>query len=373
MHTCSWEEIKAGKVTDVYFQRALAALGELADTRVAAEITIGSLPDDYEWAVLAGIEEAAQLFEDRNVDVYSMPEGTVFKEDMPVMRIEGPYKEFCVYETPLLGLICQASGIATKAARCRIAAGKKPLINFGTRRMHPAITPMIARAAVIGGCDGFANTGAGKTLGFKASGTMPHSLILIYGDQAKAWKAFDAAMPRSVPRVALCDTLSDEKTEALMAAKALGKRLDSVRLDTPGSRRGDMNKICREVRWELDTNGYKHVKIFVSGGLDENSIQNLTYADGFGVGTSISNAPTINFALDIVEIKGRPFTKRGKKSGRKQVWRSGNNYTVTLWNQKSRGEALIKPLVKKGKIVSEPKTPRELRSYVLKQLKGLEL
>jgi nicotinate phosphoribosyltransferase len=101
----------------------------------------------------------------------------------------------------------------------------------------------------------------------------------------------------------------------------LGRDLASVRLDTPGSRRGDFKKIIEEVRWELDLRGFEHVKILASGGLDEAEIDSLAdVVDAFGVGTSLSNAPVIDFSLDIVEIDGTPVAKKGKESGSKKTY-----------------------------------------------------
>ena len=105
-------------------------------------------------------------------------------------------------------------------------------------------------------------------------------------------------------------------------AEALGKELFAVRLDTPSSRRGDLYRIVEEVRWELNLRGFDHVKIVASGGIDEYEILHLNpVVDSYGVGTSIANAPVLNFALDIVEIDGRPMAKRGKWSGAKDVLR----------------------------------------------------
>src|SRR5437660_5231750 len=111
-----------------------------------------------------------------------------------------------------------------------------------------------------------------------------------------------------------------------MAAEALGKALYWVRLDTPSSRRGNFPEIVKEVRLELDSRGFKDVKIFVSGGLDDESVRVLsaTGADGFGVGTSVSNAPSVDFAMDIVEKEGKSVAKRGKLGGKKEVWRCEN-------------------------------------------------
>jgi nicotinate phosphoribosyltransferase len=380
-HVASDEEIKRGKTTDIYFSRAREVLLRKGiKRRVVAEVTASSLPKDYKWGVLAGIEEVALLFEDCEVDVYAMPEGSIFRPWQPVVRIEGEYTAFAELETPLLGLLCQASGIATKTARLRRAAKDKLILSFGIRRMHPAISPMIDRAAYIGGADGFSGVGAEKLIGKKASGTMPHALIITVGDQVKAWRLYDEVMPKEVPRIALVDTYCDEKTEAVMAAEAV-KSLHGVRLDTPGSRRGNMRRILEEVRWELDIRGHDKVKIFVSGGVDEEDIPMLRAADGFGIGTSISNAPTIDFAMDIVEIEGRPVAKRGKLGGKKEVYRcraclhSMLAYKKKLTRCSKCGEAteaMLKPLIKRGRIVAELPSAEEIRSYVLEQLQKVD-
>jgi nicotinate phosphoribosyltransferase len=392
-HYATDEEIKKGETTDIYFVRTKRVLEakRLSKIHAYAEVTPGVLPKGWQWGILCGIEEEARLFEDCPVDVYAMPEGSVFyHEDRkgirePVMYIEGPYGEFCLLETPLLGLLCQASGVATRAARVKKVAGEKLVLAFGIRRMHPALSPMLDRAAYIGGCDGVSSLSGAKIIGAKPMGTMPHALIIAFGDQVKAWKAFDEVMPRDVPRVALIDTYYDEKAEAIMAAEALKKRLYGVRLDTPGSRKGDFAEIVREIRWELDVRGYEHVKIFVSGGLNEESVGILSEAgaDAFGVGTAISNAPTIDFAMDIVEMKGKPVAKRGKLSGKKQVWRCPKCLTdiVQLFDlpmprcSKCGGktEPMLKPLIKEGKIVGKLPKPSAIRKYVLEQLEKLTL
>ena len=392
-HVATDEEIKSGEATDIYFvrtKRILEARG-LVDVRVVAEVTPGELPQRWPWAVLCGVEEVARLFEGVPVDVYSMPEGSVFRHTdyrgirEPVLFIEGPYGRFCVLETPMLGLLCQASGVATKAARVKKAAGDCLVVAFGTRRMHPALAPMLDRAAYIGGLDAVSNIVGAKLIGKKPVGTMPHALIIVMGDQVEAWKAFDEVIEPEVPRVALVDTYYDEKVEAVMAAEALGERLFAVRLDTPGSRRGDFAEIIREVRWELNVRGHQHVKIFVSGGLDEYNIPELRAAgaEAFGVGTSISNAPVVDFAMDIVEVEGRPCAKRGKLGGKKQVWRCPECLVDVVKPFGSEApecprcggemEAMLKPLIKDGRIVAELPKPDEIRAYVLKQVEKLEL
>jgi len=301
----------------------------------------------------------------------------------PILTIRGRYRDWGHFETALLGLLCQASGIATKAARCKRAAEGRPVISFGARRMHPVLAPMIERNAFIGGCDGVAVVKSAELIKEEPVGTMPHALVLILGDTVEAAKAFDAVIDPQVKRVVLIDTLADEKFEALRVAEALGDRLFAVRLDTPSSRRGDMLELLKEIRWELDYRGFPWVKLFISGGLDEAEIQRLNpLADAYGVGTAISNAPVMNFALDLVEIEGRPVAKRGKRSGRKAVYRCHGcqhrwvlSADAALPSCPCGGsvESLLIPLLRNGRIIQELPRTQQLRSQVLEELPHLPL
>jgi nicotinate phosphoribosyltransferase len=371
------DEILEGRTTDVYFLRTEEVLRRKGvNPRVVAEV----ITTKGEWGVLTGLEEVAQLLEGKNVDVYAMPEGTIFFPFEPVLRIEGPYLEFARYETPLLGFICHESGIATKAARIKKAAGDVPVISFGTRRQHPALAAMIERCAYLGGMDGVSCVVGAERIGLKATGTMPHALIICFGEdrQKEAWKAFDEVIAKDVPRVCLCDTYYDEKKEAIMAAEALGDSLRAVRLDTPTSRKGDFRRIIEEVRWELDIRGYKNVGIFISGGIDEEDVLALRdIVAGFGVGTSVANARCIDFALDIIEREGEPCAKRGKRGGKKQVYRrkgvieEGRDEIRLVTEAPPKDmEPLLKPMMLKGKINEDFSfSLDEARRRVLEQLK----
>jgi len=380
------DDIQKGLTTDVYFQRTEAILKAkgLLDVHTRSEVTVADLPDAWPWAVLCGTEEVVRILEGREVDLYALPEGSLFTPrtrrgvKLPVASIDGPYGQYCSLETPALGFICYASGVATMAARCKLAAGSLPVISFGVRRMHPAMAPVIDRSSFIGGCDGVSSLKGAELVGKAASGTMPHSLVIMMGDQREAFKAFGEIIDPTVPRVALTDTFFDEKAEALMAAEAM-PGLRSVRLDTPGSRRGNMADIVREVRWELDLRGYTNVGVFVSGGLDEVKIKELAAAgaSGFGVGTSISNAPTIDFAMDIVEKAGKPIAKRGKFAGRKYVFKCPDclEYEVSLRRDdppkcscgKEMRWAEIK-VIEKGKRLVPEEPAEEIRRRVLRQM-----
>lgn len=376
----SWEEIRRGDTADVYFVRTMEVLRGLGKdrVRVKAECIVKRFPVGYEYGIVAGVEELLSLLAGRSVSVRAMEEGTLFQVGEPVVSFDGPYGEFCEMETAMLGVICQASGVATKASRVKHAAGAASVLSFGARRMHPALSTVIDRNAFIGGIDGVSVVRSAAFLDEEPQGTMPHALILVLGDTVRAIRAFDEFADAAIPRICLVDTLQDEKFEAIRVAEALGTKLSGIRLDTPSSRRGDFRRIIEEIRWELDLRGHSHVRIMVSGGLAEDDVRSLRdVVDGFGVGTCISNAPTVDYALDLVEIEGVPFAKRGKSSGGKQVFRCGACAARKVVPE-GRGapacacgqamEPLLIPAMEDGRPLRGPAPPREIRRRVIDEV-----
>jgi len=363
----SEEDIRKGIVTDRYFIWTEKVLKEKGvNPKVVAEVTTSS------WGIFAGLRDVLRLMEGKAVDIYAMPEGCLFYPHEPVLTIVGRYLDFARFETALLGFICHASAVATQAFRFKLAAGDRKVFSFGTRRMHPALAPAIERSAYIGGVDGVSNYSAEKYLGLKSMGTMPHALIICFGDQVKAWRAFDEVVDEEVPRTMLIDTYYDEKTEAILAIENV-ERVNGVRLDTPSSRRGNFRKIVEEVRWELDIRGRKDVKIFVSGGLSVEDVLNLRdIVDAFGVGTAIAGAKPMDFALDIVEREGKFVAKRGKRGGMKQVYRDWSSLEdeMRLFREEAPEgkEPLLKKVMENGEILLESDM-EEARELALRQMR----
>ncbi len=369
-NTASEEEIQSAAVADVYFHRTMEVLRArgLENTPVHVEVAYKTSDEDA-WFVVAGLDEVATLLEGVEVEARAVPEGTICRPNEPVLTLSGPYGAFAEHETAILGFLCQASGVATGAARCKMAAGERPVVSFGARRMHPAVTPMIERAAYLGGCDGVAVELAADRLGIPASGTIPHALVLILGSTAEAAKAFDEVVSEDVPRTVLIDTFDDEKFGALISARAIPESIYAVRFDTPGNRRGDFRDLIRECRWELDRNGFEHVKVFASGGIDVEYILHLNpVCDAYGVGGEIASAPMIDYSLDIVEVNGEDRSKRGKRGGRKRllVLENGTRKVLPASSAIPTGaKDLLQPL---GELYASQTDVSALRERVLSQL-----
>jgi nicotinate phosphoribosyltransferase len=383
--TADPKDILDGKITDVYFERALKILkAKKVNPVVKAEFIAKNLPKDWQWALFTGVGEALDLMKQLNIRVRAMREGAVFYPYEPVLEIEGRYQDFCVYETALLGLICQASGISTQAARMKKLAGERLVMSFGARRMHPILAPMIERNAFVGGCDGVSVIKSGEVINEDPMGTMPHALILCMGSTVEAVRAYDEVLDPKLKRVALIDTFQDEKFEVLNVAQALGEKLYAVRFDTPGSRRGNFFRILEESRWELELRGLGHVKFYVSGGITEADIPILNpVVHGYGIGTSISNAPVVDFAMDLVEIDGKPLAKRGKWSGSKSMLvcalcgarkiAPNNGGDVSSCSCGGVLNDILAPMLDYGKQLVDQETPSRIRDAALQQVKGLSL
>jgi nicotinate phosphoribosyltransferase len=317
-------DILAGDTADVYFERARRILAaEGLDPVVGMEIFA------REEAVLCGAEEAlAYLREilgngkafDPEPVVESLHDGELIGRKEVVMRITARYSAFGLYETAILGILSQSTGWATAARRIVDAAAPIPVIGFGARHVHPSVADQMDYASVVGGCVGASTPAGARLAGLAPTGTMPHALIIIFGDTVRAAEAFDRHIDPDVPRIVLVDTFKDEAEEALRVADALGDRLWGVRLDTPSERGRVTADLVKEVRARLDQAGHPAVKIVVSGGLDLERIAYFKEAgapiDSFAVGSAISDASPIDFTGDLKEIDGRPVAKRGRIPGR---------------------------------------------------------
>jgi len=312
------EAVLSGETADIYFARTIDILRQEGLNPAATMEVFSSRA-----GILCGIEEAkallAKVLPEDNREVWALAEGESIDRKEVVLRITAPYQSYGLYETAICGILSHPSGWATAARECVAAARGIPIISFGARHVHPSIAGVMDYSAVVGGCAGCSSIAGARLAGVEPSGTMPHALIIVMGDTVTATVAFDKDMPPEVPRTSLVDTFRDEAEESLLVAQALGEKLNSVRLDTPGERGGVTADLVKEVRARLDLAGFKHVGIFVSGGVDPERITHFLESgapvDGFGVGSYISGAKPIDFTADLHELEGKPIAKRGRIPG----------------------------------------------------------
>jgi nicotinate phosphoribosyltransferase len=314
-------EILSGDSADVYFARAASILErEGLDPLVTMEVFA------RQEAILCGIDEAKNLIghvlataDPAETRVEALSDGDRIAPKEIVLRIRARYRGFGLYETAILGMMSQSTGWATAAREVVDAAAPEPVVSFGARHVHPDITDVLDYAAIVGGCVGASTPAGARLAGLSPTGTMPHSLVLIFGDTVEAAEAFDRDLDADVPRIVLVDTFKDEAEEALRVAHALGARLYGIRLDTPAERGRVTADLVKEIRARLDQEGYGHVRITVSGGLNPERIahfkEQAAPVDSFAVGSHISGARPIDFTGDIKEIDGRPIAKRGRIPG----------------------------------------------------------
>ncbi len=320
-------------------------------------------------------------------DVHAMPEGTAFFADEPILRVTAPLPVAQLVETRLINLLQFQTLVASKAARMVLAAPGKVLLDFGLRRAHSAEAGLLAaRASYLAGFTGTATVPAAALYGIPIFGTMAHSFIQAHEDEARAFVDFARVRPEGV--VLLLDTYDTETAAGKVVA--LAPKLDAegvviagVRLDS-----GDLADHARKVRRILDTGGLKSVRIFASGGLDENELQDFAAGhapiDGYGIGTQLTtsgDAPSLDCAYKLEEYAGRPKRKKseGKATwpGRKQVFRQFDpdgcmaGDLLALADEADDGEALIKPVMQTGTLVAPLPTLAEARKHAAGNLATL--
>jgi nicotinate phosphoribosyltransferase len=395
----------------VYFEQGM-------DDIAVFELVVRRLPPKRRYLLTAGLEQVIdyleqlrfssaeleflkslgtfpQAFLDHLADlrftgnVHAMREGTPFFANEPILRVTAPIAQAQLVESRLLNIVHFQTLIASKAARCVMAADGRNLVDFGMRRAHEADAAIYAaRATYLAGFNGTATVEAGRRFGIPLYGTMAHSFIEAHDHEEEAFRHFIASRPEAV--TLLIDTYDTRRAahRVVALARELESRggaaaIRSVRIDS-----GDLAAEARAVRAILDLAGYDQIQIFLSGGLDEYRIEKLVQEDvpanAFGVGTSVDasdDAPTIDMAYKLQEYAGRPRRKRSPSKislpGAKQVFRerkAGGEIAgdwITLDDEHARGEALLSEVMRDGKRIADKPDLERIRDYCAGELKAL--
>ena len=314
------------------------------DSNATFSLFFRSYPKDRGYYIASGIDDALDFLEnfrfsadeirairdvtplaDDFVDVLSdfgfngtvraVPEGSIVFADEPLLEVTGTLIETQIVETMLLNIVTTASLLATKAARIVQAADGRPVVDFGSRRTHGEDAAIAAaRAGYISGFAGTSNVKAAAIYGVPAYGTMAHSFVQAFDDEATAFASYVDEFPETTTLlVDTYDTLEGVSNAIRVAeqARSRGSSINAIRLDS-----GDLGELARAARALLDEASFPQIRIMASGGLDEHSISRLIESgapiDAFGVGTRFgtsADAPYIDSVYKLVEIDGRPATK----------------------------------------------------------------
>ena len=395
------EERELGLATDLYqltMMAAYRARGEDGDA--VFELFVRRLPPGRSFLVAAGLEQAlgyvrALRFDAASIawlralpmfahiepsffewladfrfsgDIDAVPEGTVVFANEPLMRVRAPIAEAQLVETYLLATLNFQTLIASKAARVRLAAGGRRVVDFGARRAHGFGAAMLAtRASWIAGLDGTSNVAAARRLDIPVLGTAAHAYIMSFTREEDAFAHYHGLYPEHC--VLLVDTY--DTLEGCRRATAIGPALKGVRLDS-----GDLGELAKGCRAILDQAGLAKTTIVASGDLNEEKIEALLASgapiDSFGVGTELVTSrdqPALGGVYKLVERSegGRrvPVMKlaEGKVTwpGPKQVFRVCDEEgrlerdVIELADAEpprgARVEPLLVPVMREGEII----------------------
>ncbi len=320
-------------------------------------------------------------------DVYALPEGTVCYANEPLVRIVAPLPQAQFIESRLINLLHFQTMIASKAARCVLAAPGRMLLDFGFRRAHGSEAGVLAaRANYLVGFEGTATVAAGALYGIPVFGTMAHSFVQAHDNEVDAFRHFAHTQPENV--VLLIDTYDVEQAARRVVAlarelSAHGIVVKAVRIDS-----GDLAANARQVRTLFDQSGFHDIGIFASGNLDEFALETLIDGqapiNGFGVGTQLDtsgDSPSLDAVYKLQEYQLTPRRKRseGKATwpGRKQVFRRHDepgkmsSDLIGLETEEHLGRPLIQPVMRSGKRIHPPPPISDIRAHAARELASL--
>ncbi|QWK20594.1 MAG: nicotinate phosphoribosyltransferase [Hydrogenobacter thermophilus] len=310
--------------------------------------------------------------------LYAVPEGRIVFQNEPILQVEGPLPDVQILETLVINIIHFQTLSASKAVRSYLVSRGKSLIDFGLRRAHmPEAGLYAARASYIAGFSGTSNLLAGMKFGVPVFGTMAHSFVMVFDEEIEAFRAFARSFPeRTVLLIDTYDTIEGAKKAAELMKE--GVKVVGVRLDS-----GNIEELSKAVREIFDREGFRDVKIVVSGGVDEYDIDRWLSAgcpiDAFGVGTKFitsEDAPYLDIAYKLVEYEGKPKYKLspGKATFpyKRQIIRHYSGGKM-LYDQvvKYREGGLVEHVLSNGSLKKPLPALKDIRELLMEELKTL--
>jgi nicotinate phosphoribosyltransferase len=376
-----------------------------ADELATFELSIRHLPETRNFLLAAGLQQAVEYLQNLRFDseeieylrslpqfkhtpseffdflrelrftggLFAVPEGTPVFANEPLAIVRAPLIQAQLVETYLLSTFAFQTSVASKAARCVIAAENRPVVEFGSRRAHsPPAGILAGRAAFIGGCSGTSNAEAGMRFGIPVFGTAAHSWTMAFAKEEESFRALQRLLGEST--VFLIDTYNTLAGARL--ATRLGPPVWGVRLDS-----GDLVELSHEVRQILDGAGLRNAKIFATNDLNEHRLADLVRSgaaiDAFGVGTQLAtsaDAPFVSAVYKLVELASNDVVQYTAKfseekstlPGAKQVYRYADHDTLALYSECAcdfKADPLVRPIMIEGRTIEPLPSTAAIQEY----------
>lgn len=414
---CTHGNLPSVLLTDWYQLSMLDAYYRLGMTQTAVfEFFVRRLPERRSFLIAAGLDQLLEYLENVRFTpeeiawlestkrfsastlqrlasfrftgrVFAVLEGTVFFASEPILRVEAPLPEAQLVESRIVSLLHYQTLVASKAARCRLAAPKAELIDFGMRRAHGAEAALLAsRAAYIAGIDATATVEASYRYGIPPAGTMAHSFVQAHELETDAFQNFARCHPQGI--VLLIDTYDTQRGAARVVELSRrllreGIRIHGVRIDS-----GDLAQAATAVRAILDGGECKDIRIFASGSLDEYSVDAMVAAhvpiDAFCLGTRLvvsEDAPSLDCAYKLQQYADRPVRKLSQSKetwpGPRQVYRQydASGYfcmdALACEDEVMEGQPLLQEVMTNGRRLGGAPSLKDTRAYCAEQLARL--
>jgi nicotinate phosphoribosyltransferase len=268
----------------------------IADARAAFELTLAAPSSDWGFLVLAGLEPLVDALERLKArvdelewlesvgaidartrrklaesrfacDLDAPPEGSVVFPGEALLTVEGPYWQAQLVGGLILGAIAEASLVATRFARMRIAAGGAEVFEQGAATAHRlGGVPTLARAAYVGGASATTSALAARRYRIPVVAMQPAQLDAAAGSEDRAIRVW----------LASCEGECLLRLDATRASVVLPRLVANVRDRMQGDRRiaielpsGDRAGLARAIARAFAAGGLRPPPVVISGNVDE--------------------------------------------------------------------------------------------------------
>lgn len=325
--------------------------------------------------------------------ILAMPEGTIFFQGEPVVRITAPIIEASLIEMFLIQALTSNTLFLSKAARLITAANKKITISAGMTRAHSFESGL--RAAYNGYLCGIVSTATPlisqkykiKNIKFMINGQ--HFFISSFPSEIESFRTLAKYFPDNCSFMIDTYDFYSGLNNAITVGQELknkGKTLASICIDS-----GDVITLSKYARKKLDLAGLKYTKILIAGNIDEYKLEKIVkHKTPSDIAVTVTefvtcaDSPKLETVYKVAEvrignkIKYSAKLAPGKQSypGRKQVFRvikNGKIISDTIGEETENifGQKLLKKVMINGKIIKTQPKIKQIQKYIVKQLNQL--